>query len=78
MLGFHSRPEASEKMRMAKPQRKTASWLNFGQGKENAVNRSRGLTGKEPGILGHFLLRWEISNPDLLSKVILNSLVMGQ
>jgi len=65
MLGFHLRPEASEKMRMVKPQRKTASRLNFGQGKEKAVNRSRGLTGKELGILGNFLLRGEISETQI-------------
>lgn len=29
-------------MRKAKPQRETASRLNFGQGKEKAVNKSKG------------------------------------
>lgn len=49
-------------MRQAKPQRETASRLNFGQGKEKAVNKSKGLLfGKESTTLGYFLLRWEIS-----------------
>lgn len=40
ILGFHLRPDASEKMRKARPQRETSSRLNFGQVKKKAVNKS--------------------------------------
>lgn len=63
--GISLKLEASENMRKAKPQRETASRLNFGQGKEKAVNKSRGLFGKESRTLGHFLLRWEISETQI-------------
>lgn len=53
-------------MRKEKPQRETAPKPNFGQGrKKNAVNNIWGPFGKVLITLGHFLLRWEISEAQI-------------
>lgn len=65
ILGFYLRPAASEKKRKAKPQRETAPKPHFGQDEENAVNNIWGPFGKGLRTLGHFLLRWEISEAQI-------------
>lgn len=84
--GISLKLEASENMRKAKPQRETASRLNFGQGKEKAVNKSRGLFGKESRTLGHFLLDGKSlkprspfqGHPEFFSNGAINSTAMSK
>ena len=78
-LGFHLGPEASAKIKTAKSQRETASALQFGQDKVEAVNKCLGTAWKKKRrTLDYFLLRWETWGPDLLSRVSLHSSIMGQ